>query len=57
MTLAQMTLGQWILLIFVGAFLLLMVAGLATWVIQLVRSGRRYRPPNRKKDRVKGVKG
>ena len=49
MTLAQMTLSQWIVLIFVGAFLLLMVAGLVTWVVQLIRSGRRYRQPNRKK--------
>lgn len=48
-TVAQMTLGQWLLLIFVGVFLLLMVAGLVTWVVQLIRSGRRHRPPNRKK--------
>lgn len=47
--LAQMTLGQWILLIFVGAFLLLMIAGLVTWVVQLIRNRRRHRPPNRKK--------
>ena len=44
-----MTFGQWILLIFVGLFLLLMFGGLIVWVTQLIRGGRRYRQPNRKK--------
>lgn len=44
-----MTLGQWILLIFVGVFLLLMVAGLVAWVAQVVRSGRRHRPRHQRK--------
>ena len=44
-----MSLGDWILLIFVGVFLLLMLAAIIAWFAQLNRGHRRAQPRKSRK--------
>ena len=44
-----MGLTEWLLLIFVGVFLLLMAGAVVGWITQLMRAHRRHHPNKRKK--------
>ncbi|MFW6059095.1 MAG: hypothetical protein ACODAQ_02875 [Phycisphaeraceae bacterium] len=46
-----MSLGEWILLIFIGLFLLLMLGGVVAWLTQLNRTHRRHHANNHARKR------